>query len=145
MSKKTKKSRYKSKYSPNKYVTAAQYIIELLCEKKAKFLNKQLPMKFWAKKEWAKYFQKNLRQVHKLLEFYNEEAIIAALNSMEADRRYSIFTEEMKRLIEKEQQKIDVLKEIETTPAGPSTVGYVPGPKFSNDTVSKKLAELDNL
>jgi chorismate-pyruvate lyase len=43
----TNKSRYPSRYSPNGWVSAPQYITELVCEKKAQKEKKELPMKFW--------------------------------------------------------------------------------------------------
>ena len=46
--KRTQKSRYPSRYSPDGWVHAAQYITELICEKKAK-ADKigELPLKLW--------------------------------------------------------------------------------------------------
>ena len=43
----TEKSRYSSRYSPSAYVTGPQYILELICERKAKRENIDLPIKFW--------------------------------------------------------------------------------------------------
>jgi len=52
--KQTQKSKYPSRYSPNGWVHAAQYVTELICEKKAKTEGKELPLKFWELKEWLK-------------------------------------------------------------------------------------------
>ena len=49
--KRTEKSKYPSRYSPNGWVHSAQYITELICEKKAKTEGKELPIKIWELKE----------------------------------------------------------------------------------------------
>ena len=40
-------SKYPSRYSDGKKVTAAQYITELICEKRAVKDKKELPNNFW--------------------------------------------------------------------------------------------------
>lgn len=99
----TDKSRYPSLYSPSQYITAAQYILELLCEKKAEFEGTRLPIKFWQFPKWSKFFRRNLRQTHKLLKQYDESAIINAVKSPKFKNRYSIFTPYFLSLVEKEQ------------------------------------------
>lgn len=79
--KQTEKSRYPSKYSPQKYVTAAQYICELICEKKAASEGKTLPTFFWRLKEWKSFFSSNLRITHATLKKYDERAIIKTLRN----------------------------------------------------------------
>ena len=49
-----------SRYSNNKEVSAAQYIVELICEKKAKLEKKDLHYRFWLTKEWEKYYKNQI-------------------------------------------------------------------------------------
>jgi hypothetical protein len=106
-------SRYESKYSPQKYVTATQYIIELICEKRAAFDHKELYIQFWKDKQWAYFFKKNLRKVHLLLKQYEPRVIINALQSQDFKFCYSIFTDKFSQLLEVEQAKLDLEKPVD--------------------------------
>lgn len=75
------KSPYPSRYSPSGWVTPAQYILELVCEKRALKDKKELPIQFWNLPEWASLFKSQLRKCHALLKQYDEKAIIAALKN----------------------------------------------------------------
>lgn len=77
--KRTDKSRYPSRYSPRGFVTAAQYITELICERKAAREKKELPIKFWDLKEWNKFYRYQIMLANKMLKEYKEVAIIRAL------------------------------------------------------------------
>ncbi len=104
----TEKSRYPSRYGgSDNYVTGAQYIIELICEKKARLSNRTLPLKFWNHPEWSSFYKRWLRQVHLLLKQFDEKAIIGALKDRESGMRWSLHTDFMKGLIEREQEKIN--------------------------------------
>lgn len=106
MSKQTKKSRYPSRYSTNKFVTAAQYITELICEKKAKQDKKELPLKFWDLPEWNKYYRQQIVAANQLLKQYKEKAVIAALKNPKSFYTYSLRAPFLKKLIEQEEAKI---------------------------------------
>jgi hypothetical protein len=108
MSQQTEKSRYLSRYSPGRYVTAVQYIIEMICEKKAIMDRVELPVQFWKRPEWEFYFKKQLRQAHKLLKQYDEKAIVRALRSGGAKGIYSLHAPWLIPLIEKEQKQLDI-------------------------------------
>ena len=101
--KRTEKSRYPSKYSPGDWVTSAQYIIELVCEKKAESEQTRLPVKFWNLPKWQNYFKIQLRKCHSLLKKYDEKAIIRALNSQEGKRIYSLHAPWLEGIIKYEQ------------------------------------------
>ena len=91
MSKKqTEKSRYKSKYSPGKFVTADQYITELVCEKKAVKEKTTLPIKFWQLKDWKNFYRYQISVANKLIAKHKEEFIIKALKDSRSNRIYSL-------------------------------------------------------
>ena len=84
------KSRYPSRYSPDGFVTSAQYITELICEKKARIDKKELPFQFWELPEWRKYYQYQVVVANSLLQKYSEKAIIAALKDNRTWKTYSL-------------------------------------------------------
>lgn len=104
----TSKSKYPSIYSPKGWVTAAQYIIEVVCEHKAKADKVDLPVRFWLNKEWAAYYKMQLRAAHKLLKQYDEKAIIRALKDPRGKKIYSLMAPWLVDIIEEKQRLVDV-------------------------------------
>lgn len=91
-------------YSPGVFVPAAQYIIELVCEKKAAFSKQDLPPKFWNLPHWEKYFKMQLRKCHALLKKYDEKAIIAAIKK---SKSYSLLPKWVEPIIAEEQRLLE--------------------------------------
>jgi hypothetical protein len=98
-------SKYPSKYSNGKLVSAAQYITELICEKKAKLTGQDLHYRFWVHKKWSAYYRNQIGSANKLLSKYSEVAIVKALNTGEASKIYSLRAPHLIPIIE-QQQKI---------------------------------------
>lgn len=99
-------NKYRSKYSNNKMVSAAQYITEIICEKRAIFLNKDIGYKFWTNKEWASYYKNQISSAIKLLKKYSDTAIVKALNNKSASKIYSLRAPHLVAIIEEEEKKI---------------------------------------
>lgn len=106
------KSRYPSRYSPNGWVHAAQYVTELICEKKAKIDNKELPVKFWDLKDWKKYFQYQITLANKLIKEHGEHVVISALNDKRLWKTYSLRSPILINIIKEYKQKEHVAKSI---------------------------------
>lgn len=104
----TEKSRYPSKYAPKGWVTAAQYIVELICEKKALSEGRALSVQFWQNKEWATYFKSQTNTANTLLKKYNPKAIIKALNDRRTYKTYSLRAPWLIPLFEEYQRKIQL-------------------------------------
>lgn len=106
-------SRYPSRYSPDGWVRADQYIIELICEKKARTEKKDLPVKFWKNPEWEKFFKSQLRKCKSLLAKYSADAIIKGLQDKRAWKIYSLHAPWLPEIIEEYQAIINkpVVKE----------------------------------
>ena len=49
--------KYISKYSNDKLISAAQYITEIICERKAVKDKQDLHYRFWISKEWSKFLE----------------------------------------------------------------------------------------
>lgn len=79
----TEKSNYPSLYSPGKFVTFAQYLAEMMCGRKAKADNVDLPRQFWeTSNEWKRYFKMQVLLANKLAVKYPEQVIMTALKEM---------------------------------------------------------------
>ena len=104
----SEKSRYPSRYSPKGWVSAPQYITELICEKMAQRDKKDLPMKFWEIKEWRKYFKYQITLANKLIKEHGEEIVIAALKDERCWSTYSLRAPRLREIIE---EKTKVKKE----------------------------------
>lgn len=105
--------KYISKYSNGKYVTAAQFITELICENKAKQEKKDLYFKFWTTKEWSVFYRNQIASANKLVKQYNPQAIVRALKTAQASKIYSLraphlipIIEQESELLEKENQQL---------------------------------------
>lgn len=96
MSKKT----YDSKFSDKK-VTAAQYISQMMCERKANKDKVKLDKSFWGKPEWKKFFLYQLTLANNLLKIYPEGAIIQVLSNPKYKWVWSLNTKQVLAEFEK--------------------------------------------
>jgi len=96
--------RYTSIFSPNKKVTAAQYIIELVCKNKATYFKLELPIKFWDFPEWRGFYQAQLKRCHYFLGKYDESILIAVIRSKNI---FSLLADWIEAEFIKEQNKMD--------------------------------------
>ena len=106
----TSKKRYPSRYSPHKEVTPAQYIAELICEKRARFLDKELPLKFWELDEWKKFYKYQITLAYTLLQKYTDSIIVAALMDSRTYKTYSLRNPLVTTLCEEYQQKVKLVE-----------------------------------
>jgi len=97
---------YISKYSNGKEVSDAQYITEIICEKKAKREKKDLHYRFWLNKEWENFYKNQIGAAHKLLKKYKAKAIIRALKNPKTRNTYSLRAPLLSPVIESEQKKL---------------------------------------
>ena len=135
--------KYISKYSNNKEVSAAQYITEIICEKRAKFLKKDLHYRFWTNKEWSTFYRSQIGSANKLLKTYDSKAIINALHNPKSRKTYSLRAPHLLTTIELEAE---LLKSINTTISKEYTrkedQTFIK-PKTKKNIISK-LKDLDN-
>ncbi len=110
--KRTEKSRYQSRYSPNGYVHAAQYITELICEKKAQIDKKELPFKFWELKEWLKFYRYQVILANRLVKKYGEHAIISALRDNRTWKTYSLRSPFLEKIIQEYHRQAELSRKI---------------------------------
>jgi hypothetical protein len=99
--------KYPSKYSNGKDVSAAQYITEIICEKKAKREGKDLHYRFWINKEWAAFYRNQIASANKLIKQYKQLAIIKALKNPKAEKIYSLRAPHLIAIIEQEERILE--------------------------------------
>jgi hypothetical protein len=137
------KKQYPSKYSNGKLVTAAQYITEIICEKRAKSTKKDLHFRFWTNKEWSKFYRDQIASANKLLQKFSDTAIIRALNNYKAEKIYSLRAPFLIPIIESEEE---ILKsentELSLNLNRPETLTI--GISNKKQNIISKLKDLDN-
>ena len=95
--------KYPSRYSNEKFVSAAQYITEMICEKKAKIDKEDLHHRFWTSKKWSSFFRNQIATANKLVTKYGEKAVIRALKNPKAERMYSLRAPHLLAIIDKHE------------------------------------------
>jgi hypothetical protein len=87
-------------------VSAPQFIVELICERKAAQSGKELPIRFWKQKEWSAYFRNQIATANKLAKKYRAAAIIKALLDPKNSKTYSLRAPFLERSIIEEHNAI---------------------------------------
>lgn len=111
------KSRYSSRYGGG-FISPAQYIAELMCERIASSKGKNLIVKFWNSPEWKKPFMVQLLAANSLLKLYKPQAIISGLRrspktyTLHAKWLDELFQEEEAKLIDFTSQESAVVEEV---------------------------------
>lgn len=137
-------SKYPSKYSNGKLVSCAQYITEIICEKKAKKDKKDLHYRFWLSKEWAYYYKNQIASAHKLLNKYNELAVVKSLSNPKSTKIYSLRAPHLIAIIEEEQKILDAQnKTLSIKINRNNNVIYNRSSKSHTQNVISKLKELE--
>lgn len=136
--------KYPSKYSNGKSVSAAQYITEMICEKKAKKEKRDLHYRFWVSPEWEKYYRNQIASAHALLKKYPDTAIIRGLNNIKAEKIYSLRAPHLPAIIEQEQAILEKQNQSLTKPLErPENIEF--GQHITNKkSIISKLKDLDN-
>lgn len=101
--------KYPSKYSNGKEVSAAQYITEIICEKKAKRDKRDLHYRFWLNKEWAAFYRNQIASANKLVREHNELAVIKALNHPKSEKIYSLRAPHLVAIIQQEERVLETI------------------------------------
>lgn len=113
----TQSSRYQSLYGGG-FVTPAQILAEIMCERMARSKGQSLPAKFWSTSdEWGKTFIWQLTQANKLLKDFHETVISRVLRSNEGKFFLSLTAKGLRPLLKKEQKKYDAeIKKLADSP-----------------------------
>lgn len=98
-----KNDTYLSRYANGRPVSAAQFITEIICERKAIKQKEDLHYRFWVEKKWAAFYRNQIGSAHKLLKKYSSKAIVKALNTDDGRRIYSLRAPHLPAMIEQQE------------------------------------------
>ena len=101
------KQKFPSRYSSGSFVTAEQYIAELMCERQARRKKLDLPQKFWQIDHWKKPYKIQLIAAQGLLKIYDAKAILNALKAKDGSNIYSLHAPHIDDIIKREQASLD--------------------------------------
>lgn len=137
--------KFMSRYSNNKEVSAAQYITEIICEKKAKLDKKDIHYKFWLNKEWSAFYRNQIATANKLVKQYNPLAIVKALQDSKTVNTYSLRAPMLKPIIEHHQKILDSQnKEFSKDIDRSSHKKYKTNNHKKSNNILSKLEDIDN-
>ncbi len=133
---------YPSKYSPDKFITEAQYIAEMICERRAESLNKRLTVQFWKHPEWASYYKFQMMSINKLIPKYTGRVILQVLKRNK--RIYSLNAKWVETKIAEEYNKVSLESITAEKPVEQEQItNPVVGRSPLQDNSRKKLMDLD--
>ena len=99
--------KFPSKYSNGKVVTAAQYITEIICERKAVSDGLDLHYRFWLQPKWSAFYRNQIASAHKLLAKHDAMAIVKALQTTQGKKIYSLRAPHLPAIIEQQKKILD--------------------------------------
>ena len=129
------KQKFPSRYSSGSFVTAAQYIAELMCERQALRKKLDLPQKFWQIDHWKKPYKIQLIAAQGLLKIYEPKAILNALKARDGSNIYSLHAPHLYDIIKREQKALQTKQ-----PAVESKINRKSTTERPRDHVVKKTA-----
>lgn len=142
--------KYPSKYSNGKLVSAAQYITEMICERKAIKDKTDLHYRFWLQKKWQIFYRNQIASANKLVKEYDPKAVIAALNSANGKKIYSLRAPHLPDMIKYQSELIHKNKD-KTTVRKNNIIKNAEEVLFqtsknraNKNNILSKLKELDN-
>ncbi len=122
--KRSETNKYPSKFGVSRWVTAHQWLAEMMCERRARQEKKGLPLQFWRAQPWGGIFRQQAAAAYRLMKRVDPEmtgtgarAVSRFLRSEGGKRIYSLAGAFLVPLIE--QQHRLVLLEEEQALRGP--------------------------
>lgn len=95
--KRSQASSYPSRYGKSRFVTAAQFLAEVMCERRARAEKKTLPPEFWKDAHWKKVYLQQVTAANRLIKRFDQQgkgtgaaAISAFLRSERGKACYSL-------------------------------------------------------
>lgn len=128
----TERCPFKSRFAPDLWISAGQYLAESMCDRQARRQGVHLPHRFWEADRWKRSFLFQLREANGLLKTYALEAIVAALRTPEGQRVLSFSARWLDPIIREQERRI-LRRAEEPPPPRPEAVapsGEPPRPAF---------------
>ena len=92
-------NKYQSRFSPSE-ITAAQYLAEIMCERRARSLNRELPQGFWKFPEWAGFYKYQITLAYKLINEHGEKKVVKALQDPRTKQTFSLRSPFLRKIID---------------------------------------------
>jgi hypothetical protein len=137
-------NKYISKYSNNKEVSPAQYITEIICEKRAKQNKEDLHYRFWLSKKWSLYYRNQIATANQLVKKYHPNAIIRALADDKTKKIYSLRAPFLIPIIEHHQKLLDSENQQLTQTYSRKKTNIKFGTTSKTNNIISKLKDIDN-
>lgn len=134
--KRSTRSNFPSRYGGG-WISAAQYVVEFQCEKKAKAEKRELFSLFWKHEEWAKYFRNQIAAANTLLKKYTVYEILAALKDKRAWKTTSLRAPWLVPVLDSYKGKFDVVIPLETINADNIITTHRPEVKANKSLLGK--------
>lgn len=99
-------SRHASPDGSSRWVSAAQYLAEVMVERQARKQGKELPIKFWDVKPWKGLFRHQLTLANALLKDFSPAAVSRALRSREGRAAFSLKAPWLRAIIERSEKEV---------------------------------------
>lgn len=135
--------KFPSKYANGKEVSAAQYITEIICERKAVIDKSDLHYRFWTQKKWAVFYRNQIGSAYKLLKQYPAKAIVRALQSNKGQKIYSLRAPHLIAIIEEQAEILNKENNVLTKHIERKEDIVFQQRSIKNNIISK-LKDLDN-
>lgn len=136
--------KYLSRYSNGKEVSEAQYITEIICEKKAKLNKEDLHYRFWISKKWSLFFKNQIATANKLLSKYDSKSIVAALLDPAAAKIFSLRAPHLLPIIERKHEELQKTNSVLSKNIDRKDKVVFNKVKSNNKTILSKLEDIDN-
>jgi len=134
-------SKYESRHGGG-WITPAQFLAEVMCERTAKENLEELPIKFWNKPRLKKEFFKQLNLANIILKDHDAAVVSKALRSKEGKKIFSLGAPWLKKLIILEEKSF---KEISSLTESKEAVELPIRKTFQQSkSLIKRIKELDN-
>lgn len=96
-----------------KEVKPAQYLTELMAERKAKKDGKRIEAGFWRDDYWQEFYVQTIQAANSLLKLYPAEVIVASIKDKRASWMYSLWSKQLKPILAEYQKKAETQAKIE--------------------------------
>lgn len=94
-------------------VKPAQYLTELMCERKANKEQRKIQAGFWHDDYWKTFYVQQIQAANSLLKLYAVDIIIAAVKDKRASWMYSLRSPQLKPILADYQKKAENKAKIE--------------------------------
>lgn len=135
-------SRYQSAYT-DAFVTAAQWLAEKLCERKAAQEKRRLARQFWKEPEWEAFFRQQVAALRPLIKAHGEAAVVAALKRQDVAWCCSAGAKQFRAAVVAEADKLKVAAAAPPPPPPPEDRGPAKPPSNVFAGPKNRLRELD--